>query len=96
MHVMTSLREKRFINALQKKYKKKLFELVKKGGAQTLTVDGVSINLSWTPHLDELIDTCGGTTQALLDDCMTAVKEHIKVERRRKREAKKAYLKQNK
>jgi len=93
---MTSLREKRFINALQKKYKKKLFELVKKGETQTITVDGAPLDLSWVPHLDDLVDTCGGMFQVLLDDCTVAVKEHIKVERKRKREAKKAYLKQNK
>ena len=93
---MTSLREKRFINALQKKYKKKLFELVKKGETQTIMVDGAPLDLSWMPHLDDIVDTCGGMFQVLLDDCIAAVREHIKAERKRKRQVKKAYINTNK
>jgi len=59
-------------------------------------MDGIPLDLSWAPHLDKLVDTCGGMTQVLLDDCVTAIKESITADRKRKREAKKAYLKQNK
>ena len=93
---MLSIREQRFLNELQKKYKKKIIKLVNKGESQTVTVDGIPLALSWTPHLDKLIDVHGDTTQVLLDDCIDAIKESIAVEKKHKREAKKAYIKQNK
>jgi len=93
---MLSVREQRFLNRLQKKYRKKTFEFVNDDQAQTLTMDGEPIKLSWLPHLDQLSDSCGGMTEVLFDDCVVAIKEHLASEKHRKRQAKKAYLKQNK
>jgi len=84
------------LTRIQKKYRKKIFELISHGETQTLTMDGEPIKLSWLPHLDQLSDSCGGMTEVLFDDCVVAIKEHLASEKHRKRQAKKAYLKQNK
>jgi hypothetical protein len=93
---MLSIREQRFLNRLQEKYRKKIFEFVKEGETQTITVDGRALSLAWMPHLDELSDSAGDMVEVLFDDCVAAIKESMAAEKKHKREAKKAYLKQNK
>jgi|ETNvirnome_2_300_1030623.scaffolds.fasta_scaffold00482_9 hypothetical protein len=93
---MLSIREQRFLTRLQKKYRKKIFELISDGETQSLLVDGEELNFAWSPPLSLLSDSCSGSTEVLFNDCVAAIKETTAAEKRRKREAKKAYLKQNK
>ena len=93
---MLSVREQRFLNRLQKKYRKKIFELLTDGDIQTLTVDGKELNFAWMPPLNDLRDSCSGSTEVLFNDCVAAIKAAADAEKHRKREAKKAYLEQNK
>ena len=93
---MLSVREQRFLSRLQKKYRKKIFELITDGDIQTITIDGEDLNFVWSPPLNELRDSCGGSTEVLFNDCVAAIKAAADAEKHRKREAKKAYLEQNK
>ena len=93
---MLSVREQRFLDRLQQKYRKKIFEFAQEGETQTITMDGQPLSLSWMPHLDELSDSSGEMAEVLFDDCVAAIKESIAAEKKHKREAKKAYLEQNK
>lgn len=93
---MLSMREQQFLNRLQKKYRKKIFELVSDGETQSLLIDGEELNFAWFPPLDIFSDSCNGATEVLFNDCVVAIKESIAAERKHKREFKKAYIKQNK
>ena len=43
---------------------------------ETLTVDGESISLMWTPHIDTISDA--DVLKILYRDCRKAIKEHLK------------------
>tara|TARA_R100000008_G_scaffold8994_1_gene4634 strand:- start:1123 stop:1398 length:276 start_codon:yes stop_codon:yes gene_type:complete len=89
-------REQMFLSRLQKKYRKKIFEIVTDGELQSITVDGKELQFAWSPPLNALVDSCNGSTELLFNDCVAAIKTTATIERKRKREAKKAYLEQNK
>ena len=93
---MLSIREKLFLTRLQEKYRKKSFAFLNAGKTQTITMDGQPLNLEWFPALAQLSDSCGAVTEVLFEDCITAIKEKLAVEKQRKRQAKKVYLEQNK
>jgi len=93
---MLSIREQRFLTRLQKRFRKKNFEFASDGETQTILVDGEELDFAWSPPLGDLKDTCGGSTDALLDDCVAAIKKATATEKQRKRQAKKDYLKQKK
>jgi len=93
---MLSERENYFLDSLQQKYKKKIFAFLKKGNFETITVDGEELSFAWRPHLNELEDSRGETTEMLLNDCIVAIKKSIAAEKKQKRKIKKAYINRNK
>ena len=95
---MLSLSEKKkiFLDKLQKKYRKKKFAFLAKGVNETITMDGKEINLAWSPHLDQLNDTHNELADVLFNDCIEAIKESIKAERKKNRANKKVYINKSK